>query len=128
MEDVDTSATADEGKTLARRAARAAKKAEAAEAGAEAATVVTKRVLFDRVQTATGANKKSVREIVDATLDVLGHSLRAGEALNVPPFGRMTVKRSAKEGSTAITVRIREGRTGGRKKAQEGVAEPAEAE
>ena len=38
-----------------------------------------------------GGKKKGVKEIVEATLSVLGEALQKGEALNIPPFGRAKV-------------------------------------
>jgi nucleoid DNA-binding protein len=88
------------------------------------AKVVTRRVLVDRVQVATGAKKKAVRDIVEATLQALGEALTAGETLNVPPLGRLTVKREGKGAGAAMTIKVKRGA----KKGEEGLAEADEAE
>lgn len=91
---------------------------------AEGAKAVTRRALVDRVQAATGGKKKAVREIVEATLQALGDALEKGEALNVPPLGRLTVKREGKGAAGAMTIKVKRGG----KKGEEGLAEADEAE
>jgi nucleoid DNA-binding protein len=85
------------------------KRKKADEAGAEGAPEapsLTKRSLFDRVETATGAKKKAVRDIVDATLAELGEALGRGETLVLPPLGRVTVART-KGDKGAMVLRYR---------------------
>lgn len=50
--------------------------------------------LIDRVVEKSGAKKKDVRPVVDATLAVLGEALAAGESLFLPPLGRLRVNRT----------------------------------
>jgi DNA-binding protein HU-alpha len=70
-----------------------------AEAGAtpvgdvEPTVVLRKKELFERVTEASGAKKRDVRLIVEATLKVLGDALAAGETLALPPFGKAKVNR-----------------------------------
>lgn len=55
--------------------------------------VLRKKELFERVVTLSGAKKRDVKAIVEATLQVLGDSLAAGKSLALPPFGRAKVNR-----------------------------------
>ncbi|NUB43827.1 HU family DNA-binding protein [Fertoebacter nigrum] len=57
------------------------------------ATVLKKKELIERVSKAAGGKKKDVKEIVEATLAVLGDALSKGEELNLPPLGRAKVNR-----------------------------------
>lgn len=72
------------------------------------ANAFKKKDLIDRVLAATGAKKKLVKEIVEATLTVLGDALSRGEMLNVPPFGKAKVSRQPENGTrNAMTVKVR---------------------
>ncbi len=67
-----------------------------------------KKELVERVAEAVGGKKKDVKDIVEATLAVLGEALQKGESLNLPPFGRAKVSRSKGEGKeSAMTVKLR---------------------
>lgn len=67
-----------------------------------------KKELIDRVVAATGGKKKDVKEVVEATLSVLGAALQGGEGLNLPPFGKARVAKSKGEGAaSALTVKLR---------------------
>ena len=69
-----------------------------------------KKDLIDKVTAATGAKKTTVREIVEATLGVLGDALSKGSMLNLPPFGKAKVSRAADAASgKAMTVKLRRG-------------------
>lgn len=96
----------------------------AEETAGDASKIVTRRVLVDRVHTATGAKKKAVREIVEATLQALSDALAQGEQMNLPPLGRLTVKREGKGAGGAMMIKVK--RSG--KKGEEGLAEADEAE
>lgn len=50
--------------------------------------------LIDRVVEKSGAKKKDVKPVIDATLTVLGEALAAGEGLFLPPLGRLHVNRT----------------------------------
>ncbi len=84
--------------------------------------------LIERVAKTSGAKKKAVREIVEATLRVLGDALEAGETLALPPFGKAKVNRHRDLASgEMLTVKLR--RSGPRKTkgpAAEPLAEPVE--
>lgn len=74
----------------------------------ETAITLKKKELVERVASAVGGKKKDIKEIVEATLAVLGEALQKGEALNLPPFGRAKVARSKGEGkASAMTVKLR---------------------
>lgn len=67
-----------------------------------------KKELIDRVMAVTGGKKKDVKEVVEATLSVLGAALQSGEGLNLPPFGKARIAKSKGEGtSAAMTVKLR---------------------
>ena len=95
-------------------AAPAAPAADPAPAAAPAARVrgpVLKiKDLVARVAEATGGKKKGVKEMVEATLAVLGDSLAKGEDLNLPGLGRTRVARSTeKDGAALMTLKVRRG-------------------
>ncbi len=90
---------------------------EGAALASTAAAVVTKTLalkkkeLVDRVAALSGGKKKSVRDVVEATLSVLGEALEKGEELILPPFGKAKVNRSkdGAAGSKLLTVKLRRG-------------------
>ncbi|THD83184.1 DNA-binding protein [Aliigemmobacter aestuarii] len=87
------------------------------------------RPLVDRVITATGAKKKGVKEIVEATLAEIGAALSRGEELNLPPLGKARVNRqNERNGGEVLIVKLnRPGvKTAGEKPAKEGLAEGGE--
>jgi nucleoid DNA-binding protein len=78
------------------------------------ANALKKKDLIDRVLKVTGGKKKAVRDIVEATLNVLGDALSKGEMLNLPPFGKAKVSRPSDAGSgKAMTVKLRRGQGNG---------------
>ncbi len=108
--------------------AKAAVAAVAASSDAKGATL-RKKELIERVAKAAGAKKKDAREIVEATLTVLGEALAAGETLALPPFGKARVNRhrDVAGGGEMLTVKLR--RSGPARDgapADEPLAEPAE--
>ncbi|GHE02856.1 hypothetical protein GCM10008024_24050 [Allgaiera indica] len=67
-----------------------------------------KRELFARVVAATDAKKPQVKQIVEATLAIIGQALADGEALNLPPLGKVRIVRSRDAGSAeVITLKLR---------------------
>lgn len=74
--------------------------------GADDSAVLRRKDLFDRVMEATGAKKRDVKLIVEATLKVLGDSLSGGENLALAPLGNAKVTRRKPVG-TAETLTIR---------------------
>jgi DNA-binding protein HU-alpha len=82
-------------------------KAEAAAEGTPVSgqqTMLKKQELVERIVKASGAKKKDVKLIVDATLGVLGDALSAGEELNLPPLGKMKVNRQRDEGNVEVLI------------------------
>lgn len=118
----------------------AAKKPAAARAEAKPATPdlsikVRRKQVIERVTAAVGANKGSVRDVVNATLAVLGEALKAGESLDLPAFGKARVAKPGKangEKAGAMTIKLRPGAASseakpkGRKAAKEALAEAGE--
>lgn len=77
--------------------------------GAVLATV-KKKDLLERVAQATGADRKQVRDIVEATLTALGEALSKGEELNLPPFGKLKVNRQHERAvGEMMTLKLRRG-------------------
>jgi DNA-binding protein HU-alpha len=70
---------------------------EGSAAEADAAPVLKKPDLFDRVVAASGAKKRDVKPIVEAALAVIGDALSAGEELNLPPLGKVKINRQRKD-------------------------------
>jgi nucleoid DNA-binding protein len=69
-----------------------------------------KKELIERVVAAMGGKKKGVREIVEATLTILGDALDKGEGLNLPPFGKARIAKQGGTGSdAAMTLKVRRG-------------------
>lgn len=118
------------------KAAPAQAPATAAEAGTEPEAASTRagalklRELVDRVVDATGAKKKTAKEIVEATLAKLGDALAKGEELNLPGVGKVRVAKSSdREGRSLMTLKVRSGGGGAaaKKKANnEALAEASE--
>ena len=101
-------------------------------AAAAAAETLSRKALFDRVSTAVGGKKGTVKDIVEATLQVLGDALRAGESLNLPPLGKARVAKAgamAADGKpAAMTIKLRAATaaSGTGKVAKEALAEAGE--
>lgn len=70
----------------------------------EAAPVLRKKELLERVIKRSGEKKKAVKPIVEATLGILGEALAAGEELVLPPFGKARVNRQKDVGSAEMLV------------------------
>jgi len=98
---------------------------DASEAEADAAPVLKKPDLFDRVVAASGAKKRDVKPIVEAALAVIGDALSAGEELNLPPLGKVKINRQRKDKSgDMLVVKIK--RNSGPSEAKEPLAEDGE--
>jgi nucleoid DNA-binding protein len=65
------------------------------------------KALVDHVVEATGAKRKDVKLIVEATLAKIGETLKSGENLNLPGLGKLRVARQAAEGGGAMTLKLR---------------------
>lgn len=101
------------------KASRKGAKAKARAEGAASATETVegtaakaglkKKDLVERVSSAVGSNRGSVKDVVEATLIALASSVQAGEAMNLPPLGRLKVVRSSDKGDgkgASVTIRI----------------------
>lgn len=76
--------------------------------------VLRKKELFERVVEATGAKKKDVKPIVEATLKALGDALSSGDELVLPPLGKAKVNRQKDLGSAEmLVIRLRRAEPGG---------------
>ncbi len=88
--------------------------AEANVAPTDREPMLRKKELFDRVVEATGAKRKDVKLIVEATLDALGKALASGEGLALPPLGKARVNRQKDLASgEMLMVKLRRGGAGG---------------
>jgi DNA-directed RNA polymerase subunit H (RpoH/RPB5) len=99
----------------------------AAEAG-EATLMLKKKDFVDRVVKASGAKRGEAKGVIEATLQMLGDALVAGESLVLPPLGRLKVSRQIdKAGGDTLVIKLkRSSETGAKKTDEMGLAEPAE--
>lgn len=103
--------------------------APAAAADAPVGTALRLKELVERVAASTGGKKNGVREVVEATLTQLGLALQNGEMLNLPALGKVRVAKTQGSGAgAAMTLKLRRGGEGGKKKAVENPAEQPLAE
>lgn len=72
--------------------------------GAGQNNMLKKQILVERIVKASGAKKKDVKLIVEATLGVLGDALSSGEELNLPPLGKLKVNRQRTEGNVEVLI------------------------
>lgn len=76
----------------------------------KATHVLKLRALVDQVAAATGAKKKGLKEVVEATLAALGAALSRGDELNLPPLGKAKVGRQKAMGEgEMLVVKLRRG-------------------
>lgn len=101
--------------------------ADADAASGEGATgSLRKKDLLDRVGAKSKAKKKDIKDVVEATLLVLGEALAAGEELNLPPLGKAKVNRQkGVAGGDMYIIKLRRstGKTAGGDEATEALAE-----
>jgi nucleoid DNA-binding protein len=96
---------------------------------ASTADALRKKDLIDKVVTITGAKKALVRDVVEATLTVLGDALSKGAMLNLPPFGKAKVARASDAASgRPMTVKLRRSPAGGQAGQNKAKAALADAE
>lgn len=86
---------------------------EAAEAAAPAGPTLRKKDLMERVGAISKAKKKDIKDVIDATLAVLGEAIAKGEGLMLPPLGkaRITRQKDVKVGELYI-IKLRRGAGG----------------
>lgn len=70
---------------------------------------IKKPELIDRVVAQSGMKKKDVKPVVEAMLAVLGQSLLKGEALVLPPLGKVMVKNTKDLANASVmNVKVRQ--------------------
>lgn len=70
--------------------------------------------LVERVAAASGQKPKDVRDVVAATLAELGKAIELGEALNLPPLGKIKLVRSRDLAvGASLTLKLRRGGAAG---------------
>ena len=68
---------------------------------------LTKKDLIEQIVATTGAKMNQVRDVVEATLTILGNALTNGATLNLPPLGKAKVSRPSDDTGRAMTVKVR---------------------
>lgn len=97
--------------------AASGKSADKASATAKAAddNTLKKKQLVERVVKLSGAKKRDAKDVVEATLTALGEALAAGQSVNLPPLGRMTINRQKDLASgEVLIVKLRRKPAGGK--------------
>jgi nucleoid DNA-binding protein len=86
--------------------------------------------LLERVRAVSGAKKKDIKVIVEATLALMGEALARGEVLHLPPFGVARVTRGLDGEARSLVVKLRRARLGEKpgKAAKQTLAEADEAD
>ncbi len=75
---------------------------------ASGGTAMRKKELVDAVVARSGIKKRDAKPAVEAALAILGETLIAGRALNLPPLGKMKVQNSKElHDATVLNVRMR---------------------
>lgn len=98
---------------------------------AASAVTLGRKDLLEQVRLASGAKKKDVRTIVEATLALMGDALSRGEVLHLPPFGVARVTRGLDSGGAkSLVVKLRRAKPGEKpgKATKETLAEVDEAD
>ena len=118
-------------RSAAARAARTAgeKPVKAEVSQPTAGATLRTRDLVARVAEASGGKVKDLRPMIEATLRALGAALDAGETLQLPPLGKLTVTPAKTEGATGpMKLKLRRPGTGPSEKGEdkEGLAEAGE--
>ncbi len=72
--------------------------------GAEITRVLRRKEFVERIVAASGLKPNVVKSALGPILNELGDVLAAGEGLNVPPLGKITVNRSKKVGDRDILI------------------------
>ena len=82
----------------------------AAPAAAEGVRVQLKmREFVNRVVERSGARKSDAKTVSEAVLAILGEALAKGEDLNLPPLGKVMVKKdTGDERARVLTVKVRQ--------------------
>ena len=76
----------------------------------KATHILKLRELVEQVAAASGAKRKGLKEVVEATLAAMGAALSRGDELNLPPLGKLKVGRQKAMGEgEMIVIRLRRG-------------------
>ena len=97
-------------KKVARKPAKAPPESitKPAPSKAPAPPIVRRKELVARVVAATGMRPNQVKPVLNEVLAELGKALSAGEGINVPPLGKITVNRhKALEGREVLICKLR---------------------
>ena len=79
---------------------------------ADITNTLRKGDLIAQVAAETGQRRRDVKPIVEATLSALGAALEGADALNMPPLGKVDVRRREEKGKvTVVTCRVRRPKT-----------------
>ncbi len=96
-------------------------------AAPDAAVILRKPELIERVMALSGMKKRDVKPVVEATLAALGDALSNDETLNLQPLGKVMVnRRKLSDNGEVMFTRIRRSKKSIEPPAQEGLAEPSE--
>jgi len=71
--------------------------------GADATVMLRKKELLARIAESSGLRPNKIKPVMEAVLREIGDALERGEALNVPPLGKLSVNRT-KEGENANVI------------------------
>ncbi len=69
-----------------------------------AAPVLRRKELVARIVASSGMKPNAVKTALDAVLEEIGKAVAAGEALNIPPLGKLTVNRSKVVGDRQVMI------------------------
>ncbi len=70
--------------------------------------LIRRKEFVERVAASTGLKRGVVRAALDGILDEMGKALVAGEGLNLPPLGKITVNRARKvKGRDVLVCKLR---------------------
>ena len=78
-------------------------------AAAQRPMAIKKQEFFDRVLEKGDMKKNEMKPCVEAALEVIGEALLAGEALHLPPLGKLKVQnvKEVGNGAKALTLKLR---------------------
>lgn len=66
--------------------------------------VLRKKELVDTVVTRSGLKRKDVKPVVESLLAVMGEALGENRELNLPPFGRVVIRKEKKLANGRVVV------------------------
>ncbi|MFT6452221.1 MAG: hypothetical protein ACJA06_001714 [Halocynthiibacter sp.] len=94
--------------TTAKAATAQASAGDAAAETSDVQVVIRRKEFVERVAASSGLRKNQIKPAMEAVLRELGAALAAGEALNIPPLGKLQVNRIREaENATVIVAKLR---------------------